>query len=165
MTNERPEQDKNKKDSNEIIVAKITAVQAVLVAFITVGGSVAVGFMGYRTGVNQTLSRNASDNASPCRSMQGAWEYRGEKFELTQSQCIVSGYLSSDIAPNAHEIHAAITGSKAIGYVRRVFKGCSTILGVEYELISETRLLVKVRGYGCGLPNDYFVELTYVKAS
>jgi len=93
-----------------------------------------------------------------CASFVGTWrrENSAETMTLTQDgACLLRGDLNrSDVLPNSHLFRMAAAGGHAIGYVNRVVQGCTSVMGIEFELLSSKDEMVRsVVAYGCSL--DY----------
>ncbi|MEW8440376.1 MAG: hypothetical protein AB2689_19685 [Candidatus Thiodiazotropha taylori] len=93
--------------------------------------------------------------AETCMNIEGKWKRDSDGLivEYTQSDCTIRGRVVTDEAGNSHEVHAVLTGNSGIGYTRRVFEGCTTILSGEYLLLSDEQLRVKATSNGCELIN------------
>lgn len=101
---------------------------------------------------------------SSCKNIEGQWKRDVDDLtvEYTQSACVVTGRVITDVEANSHQIRAVLSGKSGVGYTRRSVSGCTTILSGEYELLSDNQLIIKATGNGCNL-NNYQEELVYRK--
>lgn len=108
-------------------------------------------------GMTSYVKGGAGAPAASCKSLQGRWQ-RGNDYlvyNLTQTGCVLTGFVESSTGTNSHEIHAMVAGNRATGYIRRVYNGCSTFLATDYELITDNRLEIRNKGYGCDLGDNW----------
>ncbi|MES9948729.1 MAG: hypothetical protein ABW118_07205 [Candidatus Thiodiazotropha sp.] len=101
---------------------------------------------------------------SSCKIIEGQWKRDVDNLvvEYTQSACVITGRIITDVGANSHQIRAVLSGKSGAGYTRRSVSGCTTILSGEYELLSDNLLKIKATGNGCDLSN-YQEEFVYRK--